>query len=214
MRSMHVKCKRSVLMFSLGVISKDVTSLGTRITSLLMHLLGMFDIIVQLQAAIGSAPIVWSLKSMFAPASTRFFLTDEVRFWRRPHIWGFGWSCTGNILDIKWFGLLRSDRNELCIWRRGVGRHHRGKGSELPRGWAREHFKSCNQLTSKDGNQFVRAKERKQNGSFRQRTTESFMLHFIFYRRGDSTLNPLFSLHQEEPFSLLLSSIGRRSELL
>lgn len=107
----------------------------------------------------------WSLKSTYAAASTRFFLTDQVRFRRRTHIWGFDWSCTGNIRDIKLYGLLRSDRNELCICRRGVRRHHCGKGRELRRGWVREHLKFCNRLVCKDSNQLVRTKERKQNGS-------------------------------------------------
>lgn len=162
---MHVKCERTVLKFFLGPILKEDVNLRTRITTLLMRLLGMSDIVVQPQAVIDPTPVVWSLKSTFAAASTRFFLTHQVRFWRRTHIWGFDWSCTGNIRDIKLYGLLRSDRNELCIWRRGVRRHHCGEGRELRRGWVREHLKFCNRLVCKDSNQLVRTKERKQNGS-------------------------------------------------
>lgn len=155
---MHVKCERTVLKFILALILKEDVTLLTRITTFLMRLIGMSDI-VQLQTVIDPTPVVWSLKSTFA--WTRFFLMDQVRFWRRAHIWGFDWSCTGNIRDIKLYGLLRSDRNELCIWRRGVRRHHCGKGRELRRGRVREHLKFCNRLVCKDSNQLVRTKERK-----------------------------------------------------
>lgn len=120
---MHVKCERTVLKFIRDLNLKEVVALLTRMTTFPMRLRGMSDVVVQPLAVTDTTPIVWSLKSTFAAASTRFFLTDQVCFWCWTHVWGFDWSCTGNIRNIKLYGLLRSDRNELCIWRRGVRRH-------------------------------------------------------------------------------------------
>lgn len=62
---MHVKCERTVLKFILALILKEDVTLLTRITTFLMRLIGMSDI-VQLQTVIDPTPVVWSLKSTFA----------------------------------------------------------------------------------------------------------------------------------------------------
>lgn len=53
---MHVKCQRIVLKFIMGLILKDGVTLLTRITTLLLRLLRMSDIVVQPQAVIHPTP--------------------------------------------------------------------------------------------------------------------------------------------------------------
>lgn len=57
---MHVKCQRTVLKFIMGLILKEDVTLLTRITTLLLRLLGMSDIVAQPQAVIQPTPVVWS----------------------------------------------------------------------------------------------------------------------------------------------------------
>lgn len=49
---MHVKCERTVLKFILGLILKEDVAFLTRITTFLMRLIGMSDVVVQPQAVI------------------------------------------------------------------------------------------------------------------------------------------------------------------
>lgn len=86
--------------FSLEQILKEDIAHLTRITTLTMHVLGMSDIVIQPQAVIDSVPKVWSVKSTFAAASARFFITTlQMRSASGAGLtfWWFDWSCRDNV---------------------------------------------------------------------------------------------------------------------
>lgn len=112
--------------------------------------------------------------------------TDEVRFWCWTHIWWFDWSCRDNFWDTKFYGLLHSERNYLCMWRKGCGETSPWKWQRFDEKMGQRTFKVLQSAR-------LDRQEAECKGSFCQRTTESFMLHFIFHRRGDSTLNHSFN---------------------
>lgn len=174
--AIHAWHGRTASKLSLEHILKEHIAHLTRVTTLLKHVLGMSDIVILPQAD-QSLVCKEHVCSNLGPFRRRI-PTDEVRFWCWTHIW---W-----VWDIKFYGLLHSGRNDLCIWRNGCGK-------TPPWKWQRVDIKMGQRTFKVLQSARLDRQEAECKGSFCQRTTESFMLHFIFYRRGDSTLNHSFN---------------------